>query len=110
MNSDLVFHNTGSAQLRVGAHRARGFSSLLQVMTLLSVFTPALAAVLCLVAGFILMRSRETKIASPGRSEKAPKADHRPWVDQDLQDDTETPMKENGRRKVETFIEFVCYF
>lgn len=79
-------------------------------MTLLSVFTPALAAVLCLVVGFMLMRSRETKTTSPGRSEKASKADHRPWVDQDLQDDTETPVKENGRREVKTFTEFVCYF
>ncbi|XP_037605894.1 iodotyrosine deiodinase 1 [Sebastes umbrosus] len=70
-------------------------------MTFLSVFTPVLAVVLCLVIGFMLVvRSRETETTStsptaPGKTEGASKVDFRPWVDQDLQDDTDITAKEN---------------
>ncbi|XP_028460566.1 iodotyrosine deiodinase isoform X1 [Perca flavescens] len=69
----------------------------LEVMALLSVLTPVLAVVLCLVIGFILLGSRETKTTSTstGKTEGASKADFRPWVDQDLQDDTEITAKED---------------
>ncbi|XP_034383164.1 iodotyrosine deiodinase 1 [Cyclopterus lumpus] len=67
-------------------------------MALLSVLTPFLAVVLCLVIGFMLVRSRETETTSPtssGETAGAPKADSRPWVDQDLQDDTEDKGNED---------------
>ncbi|XP_051264108.1 iodotyrosine deiodinase 1 [Dicentrarchus labrax] len=66
-------------------------------MALLSVLTPVLAVVLCLVIGFMLVKSRETETASTASREKstaASKTDYRPWVDQDLQDDTETRERE----------------
>ncbi|XP_028997315.1 iodotyrosine deiodinase 1 [Betta splendens] len=62
-------------------------------MALMSVLTPALAAVLCLVIGFILLKSREPETQTS--STKAPGKDFRPWVDQDLQDDTETTARED---------------
>ncbi|XP_040919694.1 iodotyrosine deiodinase 1 [Toxotes jaculatrix] len=61
-------------------------------MALLSVLTPVLAVVLCLVIGFTLVKSRGTETTtstSPAKSKAASKSDFRPWVDQDLQDDTE---------------------
>ncbi|KAM8831619.1 iodotyrosine deiodinase [Spinachia spinachia] len=66
-------------------------------MALLSALTPVLAVVLCLFIGFMLLRSRDketTSPTSPGKTGGAPKADFRPWVDQDLQDETETKGKE----------------
>ncbi|KAM6992133.1 iodotyrosine deiodinase [Tautogolabrus adspersus] len=67
-------------------------------MALLSVLTPVLAVVLCLVLGFMLVKSREAKTSSTSgiKTEAASKAkDFKPWVDQDLQDDTETTAKED---------------
>ncbi|KAL3979847.1 KRAB domain-containing zinc finger protein [Sarotherodon galilaeus] len=66
-------------------------------MALLSVFTPILAVVLCLVIGFVLVKSwdTETTSTSPGKSKGATKGEKRPWVDQDLQDDTEITAKED---------------
>nr|XP_020497676.1 iodotyrosine deiodinase 1 [Labrus bergylta] len=67
-------------------------------MALLSVLTPVLAVVLCLVLGFMLVKSRETKTSSTSerKTEVASKAkDFKPWVDQDLQDDTETTARED---------------
>ncbi|XP_068433725.1 iodotyrosine deiodinase [Clinocottus analis] len=67
-------------------------------MALLSVLTPVLAVVLCLVIGFMLVRSRDaeaTSTTSCGKTEGPPKADFRPWVDQELQDDTEDKGKED---------------
>uniref|UniRef100_A0A3B5AS70 iodotyrosine deiodinase n=1 Tax=Stegastes partitus TaxID=144197 RepID=A0A3B5AS70_9TELE len=53
-------------------------------MALLSALTPVLAALLCLVIGLLLLRSR-------GKTSVTPKEpSRRPWVDQDLQDDSET--------------------
>ncbi|XP_072218806.1 iodotyrosine deiodinase [Leuresthes tenuis] len=61
-------------------------------MALLSVLTPVLAVVLCLVIGFMVVKSRETETSSRAKlkTKGASKADLRPWVDQDLQDDTES--------------------
>ncbi|XP_059213020.1 iodotyrosine deiodinase 1 [Centropristis striata] len=66
-------------------------------MVLLSALTPVLVVVLCLVIGFLLLRSRgtETTQNSKGKTERVTKADFRPWVDQDLQDDTEITAKED---------------
>uniref|UniRef100_A0A3Q0SGP6 iodotyrosine deiodinase n=1 Tax=Amphilophus citrinellus TaxID=61819 RepID=A0A3Q0SGP6_AMPCI len=65
-------------------------------MALLSVFTPVLAVVLCLVIGFMLVKSRETETSStsPSKTKGGTKGEKRPWVDQDLQDDTDTTAKE----------------
>ncbi|XP_070782371.1 iodotyrosine deiodinase [Enoplosus armatus] len=64
-------------------------------MALLSVLTPVLAVVLCLVISLMLVKSRETTSTSPRQTKGASKADFRPWVDQDLQDDTETTARED---------------
>lgn len=75
-------------------------------MALLSVLTPVLAAVLCLVAGLLLVKSRETKNTSQGKSGASTTVEHRPWVDQDLQDDTEGSIKGRGKegKKPQSFI------
>lgn len=67
-------------------------------MAPLSVLTPVLVLVLCLVIGYMLVKSRDAKSTSclPGQ---AAKADSRPWVDQDLQDDTEHARREDGKKK-----------
>lgn len=54
-------------------------------MALLSALTPVLVAVLCVVIGFIFFKSNSAR----GKTREKPKADFRPWVDQDLQDNTE---------------------
>ncbi|CAB1450174.1 unnamed protein product [Pleuronectes platessa] len=60
-------------------------------MALLSILTPALVVVLCLVIGFILFKPQETTWTSPPQTT----AGSRPWVDQDLQDDTEITATED---------------
>ncbi|XP_032441226.1 iodotyrosine deiodinase [Xiphophorus hellerii] len=57
-------------------------------MALLSELTPVLALVLCVVAGFLFLKSR-TPETSPRVAGQTTKKEFRPWVDQDLQDDTE---------------------
>ncbi|KAG7240577.1 hypothetical protein INR49_026726 [Caranx melampygus] len=63
-------------------------------MALLSVLTPVLAVVLCLVVGFMLVKSRDSETTSTPPDKT--KAASRPWVDQDLQDDTEITATEDG--------------
>ncbi|XP_027896091.1 iodotyrosine deiodinase [Xiphophorus couchianus] len=60
-------------------------------MALLSELTPILALVLCVVAGFLFLKSRtpETSPRVAGQTKGPTKKEFRPWVDQDLQDDTE---------------------
>ncbi|XP_043963419.1 iodotyrosine deiodinase 1 [Gambusia affinis] len=60
-------------------------------MALLSELTPILALVLCMVAGFLFLKSRapETSPRVAGQTKGTTKKEFRPWVDQDLQDDTE---------------------
>lgn len=71
-------------------------------MALLSVLTPVLALVLCLVIGYMVVKSRdpESTSRSPGQ---AAKVDSRPWIDQDLQDDTEDAHREDGKRTNNVF-------
>lgn len=65
-------------------------------MALLTVLTPALAVALCLVIGFMLLKSRQAETTSSSAKQKSsPKKDFRPWVDQDLRDDTENTTIEN---------------
>lgn len=72
------------------------FSPLRQTMALLTVLTPALAVALCLVIGFMLLKSRQMETTSSSATQKSsPKKDFRPWVDQDLRDDTENTTVEN---------------
>lgn len=66
-------------------------------MAFLSVLTPVLAAVLCMVMGFIFVKSRQTETTSQGKTKGGSKAGFRPWVDQDLQDDTEITAREDGK-------------
>lgn len=63
-------------------------------MALLSVLTPVLALLLCLVVGYMLLKSRHAESTSGQEA----KVDSRPWVDQDLQDDTEHAQREDGRQ------------
>ncbi|XP_036941807.1 iodotyrosine deiodinase 1 [Acanthopagrus latus] len=65
-------------------------------MALLSVLTPVLAVVLCLVIGFMLVKTRDTETSStsPGPTKETSKVDSRPWADQDLQDDTVISARE----------------
>lgn len=72
---------------------------LLAVMALLSVLTPVLAVVLCLVIGFMLVKTRDTETSStsPGTTKGSSKVDSRPWADQDLQDDTVISAREEGQ-------------
>lgn len=63
-------------------------------MAFLSVLTPVLAAVLCMVMAFLYMNSRKTETTSRTETKGGSKAESkpgnaRPWVDQDLEDDTE---------------------
>lgn len=107
----MLFHNIISA-LSWGTQARRCtptrilFSPLRQVMAVLSVLTPVLAAVLCLVIGVMLVKSRETETTSTslGKTKEGSKADFRPWVDQDLQDDTDTTVREDGKSWTETFV------
>lgn len=62
-------------------------------MALLSGLTPVLLALLCLVVGFLLLRSQEN---SKTTSRKHSEGKERPWVDQDLQDDSETATGGGG--------------
>lgn len=78
-------------------------------MALLSVLTPVLAAVLCLVAGLMLVKSRETKNTSQGKSGASTTVEHRPWVDQDLQDDTEVSIKGRGKEGKKRKVLFSCF-
>lgn len=60
-------------------------------MALLSGLTPVLLLLLCMLVGFLLLRSQKTsKTRKPSEGEK------RPWVDQDLQDDSETTTGGRG--------------
>ena len=54
-------------------------------MALLSALTPVLVAVLCVVIVFMFVKSNDSR----DKTQEKPKADFRPWVDQDLQDNTE---------------------
>ncbi|XP_053193349.1 iodotyrosine deiodinase 1 isoform X2 [Scomber japonicus] len=65
-------------------------------MALLSVLTPVLAAVLCMVIGFMFVKSRQTETTSKDETKRDSKAAFRPWVDQDLQDDTEITREDDG--------------
>lgn len=79
-------------------------------MALLSVLTPVLVAVLCLVIGFLLLRPRDPETTPPKEKKgRSAGADFRPWVDQDLQDDTET-AKEDGMSKTSQNHDFVLTF
>lgn len=69
------------------------------VMLALPVLTAVLALVLCLVMGFLVARSHLTKTAADPRGGQT-----RPWVDQDLKDDSEVESKEHG--KIHTLFEF----
>ncbi|XP_054618044.1 iodotyrosine deiodinase 1 [Dunckerocampus dactyliophorus] len=63
----------------------------------MAVLTPCLALVLCVVVSFLVLRSRrQSKVVDPrGKTQ----ADFKPWVDQDLQDDSQVPTGEDEEGK-----------
>uniref|UniRef100_UPI0037E770A6 iodotyrosine deiodinase n=1 Tax=Semicossyphus pulcher TaxID=241346 RepID=UPI0037E770A6 len=67
-------------------------------MALLSVLTPVLAVVLCLVLGYMLLKPRETETTARKTEGASKSKNFRPWVDQDLQDDTENTAREGGKK------------
>lgn len=64
-------------------------------MSLFSSLTPVFVAVLCVIIGFIFKNSQKKDKTKPKESSSYG-AKVRPWVDEDLQDDTEINSKENG--------------
>ncbi|XP_057678346.1 iodotyrosine deiodinase [Corythoichthys intestinalis] len=59
-------------------------------MSDVSVLTPILVLILCMVMGFLALRGRRTQTAVVDRATK-------PWVDEDLRDDSEeAPNREDG--------------
>lgn len=75
-------------------------------MAVLSVLTPIFVAVLCVVCGLIFKNSRETETTSKAETkidskvESRPAKEARPWVDEDLQDDTDMKLKDDGRLEI----------
>ncbi|KAM7368009.1 hypothetical protein PAMP_014265 [Pampus punctatissimus] len=63
-------------------------------MALLSVLTPVLVVVLCMVIGFMFVKSRQTETSSQDKTKECSKVGFKPWVDQDLQDETEITARE----------------
>ncbi|CAL1586315.1 unnamed protein product [Knipowitschia caucasica] len=59
-------------------------------MALLSALTPALAALLCVVIGFLFVKSKGSGVKSQAKNK-----DFRPWVDQDLQDNSNVLEKDD---------------
>lgn len=67
------------------------------VMALLSFLTPVLALVVCLLIGYMLVKSRDAE-STPRLPGQAAKVESRPWVDQHLQDGTEHAQPEEGKK------------
>lgn len=64
-------------------------------MALLSSLTPLFVAALCVILVF-LFKSSQKKENEAVKPEWKPTAESRPWVDEDLQDDTEIRHKDEG--------------
>ncbi|MCJ8741977.1 hypothetical protein PDJAM_G00076800 [Pangasius djambal] len=66
-------------------------------MALISTLTPVFVAILCVVVAFILKTRRRSESSSAQKSSSGggSGAEARPWVDEDLQDDTEISGREN---------------
>ncbi|XP_053499136.1 iodotyrosine deiodinase 1 [Ictalurus furcatus] len=66
-------------------------------MALISTLTPVFVAILCVVIAFIFktQRSSESSSAQKSSSGGGSGKEARPWVDEDLQDDTEISGREN---------------
>ncbi|KAA0706644.1 Iodotyrosine deiodinase 1 [Triplophysa tibetana] len=63
-------------------------------MALFSSLTPVFVAVLCVIIGFIIKNSQK-KDESRSKEKRSDGGKVRPWVDEDLQDDTEINSKDN---------------
>lgn len=77
-------------------------------MVFLSALTPVLVAVLCVVIGLMFVKSN----GSRDKTQEKPKTDFRPWVDQDLQDNTElidTNEDDEEDHKEEEELEHIPY-
>ncbi|KAI5609162.1 iodotyrosine deiodinase 1 [Silurus asotus] len=66
-------------------------------MALISTLTPVFVAILCVVVAFILKTKRRSESPSAQKSSSGlgKRTEDRPWVDDDLQDDTEITGPEN---------------
>lgn len=77
-------------------------------MALISTLTPVFVAVLCVLIAFIFKTQRRSETSSgqksPSTGGVAPQA--RPWVDEDLQDDTEISGRENGMDQTDPYCLF----
>lgn len=62
-------------------------------MAVFSSLTPVFVAVLCVIIGFLFKNSQRRE--SKSKQKRSGETD-RPWVDEDLQDDTEISRKHNG--------------
>jgi len=62
-------------------------------MAVFSSLTPVFVAVLCVIIGFLFKKSQRRESRSKQRSSGDTA---RPWVDEDLQDDTEISRKHSG--------------
>lgn len=63
-------------------------------MALISALTPLFVAILCVVIAF-MFKYRERSDIKTSRSERS-ETEARPWVDDDLQDDTDISGRDNG--------------
>ncbi|XP_027000886.2 iodotyrosine deiodinase 1 [Tachysurus fulvidraco] len=66
-------------------------------MALISTLTPVFVAILCVVMAFVFKTWRRSEFSSSQKSSNGggEKTQTRPWVDEDLQDDTEISGREN---------------
>lgn len=79
-------------------------SPVLRVMVFISTLTPVFVAILCVIIAFIFKTQRRSESSSAqesstggGRGSEA-----RPWVDEDLQDDTDISGRENGTNQTDS--------
>lgn len=84
-------------------------------MTFASALTPVFVAVLCVVIAFVVRSLQNTETTSnPQQSHKKVDSrsttEARPWVDQDLQDNTEITSKDNGTVCVHPESFLVAYY
>lgn len=67
-------------------------------MALMSTLTPVFVAILCILIAFIFKTQRRSESSSAQKSSSGggKETEARPWVDEDLQDDTEISARETG--------------
>lgn len=74
------------------------------VMTLFSSLTPVFIAIICVLIGVILKKTKREKEKGNTRSKPIP----RPWVDEDLRDGTDHHLVEEGKRNLLQMSNFIA--